>query len=260
MKRMIILAAAVALLCAASLVMAEPAQVDYESMTIEEVRLLAEEANAYYKEQTTVASDKAKEARSLVTSALESMFPGQTIGAPMFGFDVKRERTVYTIDGDFTAKLEKQKTKHTVHATLIDDGGMTMIELDVDGSAAEIASQPGFVGNTDEERFNDYGEQLDLTVTDSTCVLKYRIEAKMTNKQTIAQNYHTVANFIRDGGGDQYDEVQYWAVAKMHDGSEGKVISFTVPKALIEKIKSGAVQAIDMGDYVDDLWILPSLQ
>lgn len=45
----------------------------------------------------------------------------------------------------------------------------------------------------------------------------------------------------------------------MTDGSESKVISFTVPKDLIDKIKSGSVLPIELGDYVTDLWILPSL-
>ena len=45
----------------------------------------------------------------------------------------------------------------------------------------------------------------------------------------------------------------------MTDGSESKVISFTVDSDLIQKIKTSAVVAIQMGDYVSDLYILPSL-
>lgn len=107
MRKIAIAAGVAALLCVGSVAMAEPAQVDYESMTLEEVKALADEANAYYKEQTTTGSEKAKEAKGLLSSALEEMYPGQTISGPLFGFDVKRERTVYTIDGSFTAKLEK---------------------------------------------------------------------------------------------------------------------------------------------------------
>lgn len=114
-----------------------PAQVDYESMTLEEVKALADEANAYYKEQTTTGSEKAKEAKGLLSSALEEMYPGQTISGPLFGFDVKRERTVYTIDGSFTAKLEKQKTTHTVHAVFEDAEGLSFTELVVDGNTAD---------------------------------------------------------------------------------------------------------------------------
>ena len=45
----------------------------------------------------------------------------------------------------------------------------------------------------------------------------------------------------------------------MEDGSESKVISFTVDSDLIHKIKNDTVVAIQMGDYVSDLYILPSL-
>lgn len=79
-------------------------------------------------------------------------------------------------------------------------------------------------------------------------------------KMMVNQNYYTVVNFIKDGGGDQYDEIQYWAVADMQDGSESKVISFTVSKDLIEKIKDGTVLPTKMGDCVDELWLLPSLR
>ena len=46
----------------------------------------------------------------------------------------------------------------------------------------------------------------------------------------------------------------------MQDGSESKVISFTVSKGLIEKVKAGTVLPTQMGDYVDELWILSSLR
>ena len=273
MRKIAIAAGVAALLCVGSVAMAEPAQVDYESMTLEEVKALADEANAYYKEQTTIGSEKAKEAKGLLSSALEEMYPGQTISGPLFGFDVKRERTVYTIDGSFTAKLEKQKTTHTGHAVFEDAEGLSFTELVVDGNtadaperaeveptqmpeaSAEPTAEPG-----NKKGFNDYGELLDLTETDGICVLKYKITSSATKKMTVNQNYYTVVNFIKDGGGDQYDEIQYWAVADMQDGSESKVISFTVSKDLIEKIKAGTVLPTKMGDYVDELWLLPSLR
>ena len=99
-----------------------------------------------------------------------------------------------------------------------------------------------------------------MTETDGICVLKYKITSSATKKMTVNQNYYTVVNFIKDGGGDQYDEIQYGAVADMQDGSESKVISFTVSKDLIEKIKDGTVLPTKMGDYVDELWLLPSLR
>ena len=271
MRKFMIAAGIAALLCAGSMAMAEPAQVNYESMTLEEVKALANEANAYYKEQTTTGTEKAREARDLLTGALEEMYPGQTINGPLFGFDVKRERTVYTIDGTFTAKLEKQKTSHTVHAVFEDAEGLSFTELVVDGNAAdapekaEATQTPEMTAESTTEpenkkRYNDYGELLDLTETDGVCVLKYKITSSATKKMTVNQNYYTVVNFIKDGGGDQYNEIQYWAVADMQDGSESKVISFTVSKGLIEKVKAGTVLPTQMGDYVDELWILSSLR
>ena len=271
MRKFMIAAGIAALLCAGSMAMAEPAQVNYESMTLEEVKALANEANAYYKEQTTTGTEKAREARDLLTGALEEMYPGQTINGPLFGFDVKRERTVYTIDGTFTAKLEKQKTSHTVHAVFEDAEGLSFTELVVDGNAAdapekaEATQTPEMTAESTTEpenkkRYNDYGELLDLTETDGVCVLKYKITSSATKKMTMNQNYYTVVNFIKDGGGDQYNEIQYWAVADMQDGSESKVISFTVSKGLIEKVKAGTVLPTQMGDYVDELWILSSLR
>ena len=73
MRKVAIAAGVAALLCVGSVAVAEPAQVDYESMTLEEVKALADEANAYYKEQTTTGSEKAKEAKGLLSSALEEM-------------------------------------------------------------------------------------------------------------------------------------------------------------------------------------------
>ena len=210
MKKWMLLAIVAAIICVSGMAIAEPAQVDYDSMTLEEVKMLADEASAYYREQTTVPADKAREARALLTSALESMFPGQTISGPMFGFDVKRARTVYTIDDSFSSKLEKQKKNHSVHARFDDDGGLKLTELIVDGSATEVPDQRGNpTQDTANARFNAYGDQLDMTELDGVCVLKYRIQAQMTNKQTINQNYYTVVNFIKDGGGDQYREIQY---------------------------------------------------
>ena len=104
------------------------------------------------------------------------------------------------------------------------------------------------------------GSAADSAVISGVCVLKYKITSSATKKMTINQNYYTVVNFIKDGGGDQYNEIQYWAVADMQDGSESKVISFTVSKGLIEKVKAGTVLPTQMGDYVDELWILSSLR
>ena len=66
MRKFMIAAGIAALLCAGSMAMAEPAQVNYESMTLEEVKALANEANAYYKEQTTTGTAKARQSAGKV--------------------------------------------------------------------------------------------------------------------------------------------------------------------------------------------------
>jgi len=107
-----------------------------------------------------------------------------------------------------------------------------------------------------------YGEQLSLIENEidgkNVCILKYKITPSYNNKATINQNYHTVEKFILDGG-DQYDEIQYWAVADMTSGNESKVISFTLDADTIQKVYNKEIVAIEFEDYADDLWILPSL-
>ena len=59
---------------------------------------------------------------------------------------------------------------------------------------------------------------------------------------------------------DQYDELQYWAVADMTDGSEQKVISFTVPHDTLEKIANGSIVEGQLQSYSTDVWLSPALQ
>lgn len=105
-----------------------------------------------------------------------------------------------------------------------------------------------------------HGELLDTKYNDNEVIFKVKISSSFNNKATIDQNYYNVEDLILNQGCDKYSSIQYWAVADMSDGSESKVVSFTVPKTAISKIKSGSIVANQMGDYVDDLYILPSLK
>lgn len=126
----------------------------------------------------------------------------------------------------------------------------------------ETVTQEAATGSTDSRI--TYGDLVDFTenVIDgkNICVMKVKIEASLTKGMTVDQNYHNIEHFITEAGGDQYDSIDYWAIADMEDGSENKVISFTVPKDTIDKVKSGDLAAIQLSDYVDNLYILPSLQ
>lgn len=101
------------------------------------------------------------------------------------------------------------------------------------------------------------GELLDVNINDADniAVVKVKIDTGMGGKTAVDKNYYNVADLIKNKGYDKYNEVQYWAVADTTDGNETKVISFTVSKDLIDKIKNGQVVDNQLGDYVDDLWV-----
>lgn len=108
-----------------------------------------------------------------------------------------------------------------------------------------------------------YGELLNSTVTEldgkRILVVKAKIEPNLTNRLTIDQNYYNVADIVQNHSGILYDEIQYWAVADMTDGSESKVISFTIDHDVISGINNKTIAENQIGDYATDLFILPSL-
>ncbi|MFR5877061.1 MAG: hypothetical protein ACLUFN_11305 [Eubacterium sp.] len=106
-----------------------------------------------------------------------------------------------------------------------------------------------------------FGTLLDFTVNnDNVAVIKAKITPSYNNKATINQNYHSIETLAKEGVLSGYSEVQYWAVADMTNGNEEKVISFTVSSDLVSKLEKEQVAAIQLGDYVEDLWVHPSLR
>ena len=95
---------------------------------------------------------------------------------------------------------------------------------------------------------------------DGVVVVKAKISSQLTNKQTVDQNYYSVCHLIRDNGFEKCQEIQYWAVADMANGDESKVISFTLNSKTIEQVYNGKIVDNQLGKYVDDLWIHPSLK
>lgn len=131
---------------------------------------------------------------------------------------------------------------------------------------AEVEAQESIEDQTattdDGEPEIPNGELLSINVNDdNVAVVKAKIASSWNNKMTIDQNYYNVVTLIREYRFDQYDEIQYWAVADMSDGSEQKVVSFKVPKSTIDMVAS-ADQFADntLGDYIDDLWVHQSLR
>lgn len=104
------------------------------------------------------------------------------------------------------------------------------------------------------------GELVDATINGTTLIVKAKIQPSFSNQATIDQNYFNVTDLVQNQGADVFREIQNWAVADMADGSEGKVIQFTAGRDLIRHIKEDGLLGGMIADYVEDLWILPSLQ
>ena len=105
-----------------------------------------------------------------------------------------------------------------------------------------------------------YGEVVEAKTNDGALIIEMKVDAQASDKMTVDQNYYNVEGLVKRAGGDQYDEIQYWAIADTTDGDDTKIISFTVPSDLIQSIADGKVPTNRLGSYVDDLYILPSLQ
>lgn len=104
-----------------------------------------------------------------------------------------------------------------------------------------------------------FGKLISSTVNGKVLVVKAKISPSFSNKTTIDQNGYNIEDIILNQGGDSFDEIQYWAVADMNDGSESKVISFTVPKNQINAIRNKQIVGNQIVDKATDVWILPSL-
>lgn len=89
---------------------------------------------------------------------------------------------------------------------------------------------------------------------DGMCVVSVLIEPSYNDKATVNQNFHNVESLILDGGGDRFREIQYYAFVTDASGDRVKAVSFSLDSDLIQRIKNREVFAIDMGNYVDDLW------
>lgn len=105
-----------------------------------------------------------------------------------------------------------------------------------------------------------FGKVLEANKLGKTLTIKFKIEPSSSNKLTIDKNGFNVEDLILNQGGDQFDTINYWAVSDMTDGTESKVISFTVNKDLIQLVKNKSVFGQQIVDKAKDVWILPSLK
>lgn len=104
-----------------------------------------------------------------------------------------------------------------------------------------------------------FGKLLDANVSGSTLIIKAKIESSYSNHSTISQNFFNVEDVIINKNGHIYNEIQYWAVADMMDGSESKVVAFTINKEVINMIKDKKIPVNQLDKYATDVYILPSL-
>jgi len=158
--------------------------------------------------------------------------------------------TVTTTTTPVTTTTTTEEVKTTAPVTIIET---TVPETEAikTEKAAEYSLLHGELISTITNTVNDK----------NVIVIKAKISPSYNNKATIDQNYFNIENFVKNQNGSQFDEIQYWAVADMTDGSESKVISFTVNKDMINSILTDKhFVPISYGDYVEDLWILPSLK
>ncbi|MDL2217253.1 hypothetical protein LJC27_01170 [Christensenellaceae bacterium OttesenSCG-928-M15] len=89
--------------------------------------------------------------------------------------------------------------------------------------------------------------------------LTYDIRMAYTKKDSVLQNFKTVANFIVAGGGNAYDEIRYIAYYTEPGAEQEEIISFRVDKETIDKIIDGSVMPENMDEHVKRLYIKPEL-
>lgn len=165
-----------------------------------------------------------------------------------------------TPDEDTTTSTTEVTTETTTKTTTETTTSKEAEEEDfvLDASSFTAANiGPVDTGNLELE----FGDLLSVNYGgDGVFVIKAKITPSYNNKATIHQNYFSVGDLIKKHGFDTCSEIQYWAVADMMDGSESKVISFTLTSDVIQALKEERMAEIQLDDYASDLFILPSLK
>lgn len=111
------------------------AEYDFDAMTLAEVKQLEEAAGDYYNEMTKVKSEMSSEIGTLIEEAV-GQHTGGTVSSPLFGYTIKRQRDVYTLNDTVKVKdAAGNFEKHTVEATFLYNGKMAFTKLVIDGSA-----------------------------------------------------------------------------------------------------------------------------
>ncbi len=154
---------------------------------------------------------------------------------------------------------EAERIENEIAQKIADAHGITVDELNDIYSYAVY----GYLYDIDPSSLKaTMVDLLDVKITGTTLIVKAKIPSSSTNGQIPLRCYKTVCDMICEQGCDVFDEIQFWAVADTTAGDETKVISFTVPGDVIKVVAENdpAMFVKTLGDYTEDLWMLPSIK
>lgn len=174
----------------------------------------------------------------------------------------KSQTTVEPTTPQEEVKAEpKNETVETTTETQEATNATEAEEPKAEPEAAEpVAEEPESLPSATEVDSLFSGELLDIVNNDGVVVIKAKISTSGSKEDTVKKNYFNIEDYVKNHDMEGVTEIQYWAVADMQNGEEDKVISFTVPADLIERISGGRYAANQMGNDVEELWIHPSLK
>ncbi len=122
-------------------------------------------------------------------------------------------------------------------------------------------SEPNYFATFDVDDVEvPYGEVRNVAVNGADVSLEVKISSLASNEQTIEQNYYNVCDFIRKYAKTDYDVISYDAFTDTAEGDETNAVSFDLSGDIITTIATQDFPDNTLGDYVENLYILPSLQ
>ena len=155
----------------------------------------------------------------------------------------------------YEQKMYKEKKKKNKIICAVSIIGTDMGWIDQGGVVSSLkrnsADAPVTYGKVlSQDETTENGKQV--------CTLKVKIQAKRTKDQTVEQNYYNIIQFVKNNP-DKYDVIHYEGVAENSGGEEVKAVTFDVSKELIQSIQGGTVEAKDIPEKAENLYILYTL-
>ena len=103
------------------------------------------------------------------------------------------------------------------------------------------------------------GHVLDYAIRGTNITITVKTGSNLSKSSIIKQNYfdaHRLVKSIRDY---PFSTLTYLAVADMTDGTESKIIQFTVPEETIAGVLDGSILETQLCDNITALYLHPSL-